>query len=183
MSSTSIVLNTFGFFPTPARVRQRMMELIEVRQGDVLLEPSAGLGHIARQLRERYPDNPLHVIERDPAMVNHLILEGFQVVGRDFLSYRGKADVIMMNPPFGKGFIDLDHYWHAWTCLNPGGRLISVLHEASVYPVYTTGRPVNFARWLMAHGGGRERCEDGAFLYSDRPSSVPTALAWVTKPL
>lgn len=83
--------NTDGldFFPTPAETAQAMIEAAEITEGMAVLEPSAGMGHIAEQIREAGIDPD--VVEFDFARRELLEAKGFNVVGRDFteLSPRG----------------------------------------------------------------------------------------------
>jgi len=42
----------FDFFPTPKPLATRMAELADIKQGDTVLEPSAGNGNLADAARE-----------------------------------------------------------------------------------------------------------------------------------
>lgn len=77
------------FFPTPAETAQAMIDAAELKEGMAVLEPSAGMGHIAEQIREAgfEPD----VVEFNGDRRELLELKGFQIAGNDFmeLSPRG----------------------------------------------------------------------------------------------
>jgi phospholipid N-methyltransferase len=54
-----------GFFPTPRPVISRMLELAEIKDGDRVLEPSAGKGDILDMIREQHPDASVTAIEQN----------------------------------------------------------------------------------------------------------------------
>jgi hypothetical protein len=101
-----------------------------------ILEPSAGLGKIARWIRSLYAglgreDYTLHCCELHPVNRGLLRKQGFQVVADDFLAYRLQAGapayhIIIMNPLF-LGHEYIEHIEHAWSLLDPReGRLVFV---------------------------------------------------------
>lgn len=114
-----------GFFPTPEFVAWKMIELAKIKSTDILLEPSAGTGNIARFFPT---ENKATLIEPSkklssqiPPCENHTIIntlfEGFSILN--------KFDVIIMNPPFGKKSDKaLSHFKKAMMHLKPDGRLI-----------------------------------------------------------
>lgn len=82
--------NTDGldFFPTPASTVQSMIDAAEIKEGMSVLEPSAGMGHIAEMIRAEgvEPD----VIELANDRKELLEAKGFNVVGRDFMDMNGR---------------------------------------------------------------------------------------------
>lgn len=115
-----------GFFPTPKHLIEKMFSMARVFENESVLEPSAGLGHIAEAIKEKYPQNDLNLIEVNSSLSDVLIKKGFNVQNKDFLQTSKKYDVIFMNPPFEKGQ-DIDHVNHAFKLLNPGGRLVAIM--------------------------------------------------------
>src|SRR5579859_5283461 len=90
-----------------------------------VLEPSAGLGHLADAIRARYPMVTIEVCEVDPYRRAVLMSKGYTVVHEDFLRYRpGPSrfyDVCLMNPPFslsGDTSVFLNHIRHAYAMLS-----------------------------------------------------------------
>lgn len=169
-----------SFFPTPDRVANALIDRANIQPGDVILEPSAGKGNIARLIRERYPNNQLLVIERDPLLRLHLLVEGFDLVGTDFLTFREPVDVVIQNPPFSNNYQDIDHFCHAWRVARRC--VVSLLHEYSVFKQFDrpTYKPMVFQRWLVRMGLSRTRVPNG-FLDSECATPVRTAIVWGSK--
>lgn len=132
---------TYQFFETPKDVARQMVELANIKNGMMILEPSAGHGAIAEAIASDDNEAPhycngLIMVEIDP--VKCKVLEEKKiasVICADFLGTfadeYGQFDRIIMNPPFTKGQ-DADHVLHAFEkCLYPGGRLVSIM-SASV---------------------------------------------------
>lgn len=71
------------FFPTPASVADEMVETADIQPGMSVLEPSAGMGHIAERIRAAGVDPD--VVELSNERNELLEAKGFRVVGRDFM--------------------------------------------------------------------------------------------------
>lgn len=71
------------FFPTPETTVREMIQIADIKEGMTVLEPSAGMGHIAEMIQAEgvEPD----VVEFSSARRELLELKGFNVVGDDFL--------------------------------------------------------------------------------------------------
>lgn len=109
-----------GFFPTPEALTMHILTMIDFPEGCSTSEPGAGLGHLAKFL----PDP--ECFEINPDLADALKEKGFNVVGSDWLQNKKKFDRIVMNPPFEKGQAET-HTRHAYDCLKPNGKLVSVL--------------------------------------------------------
>lgn len=170
--------NIPGFFPTPPGVIARMLELAQVAAYHHTLEPSAGKGDIADALRA-VGCEPL-VCECSPALRDILAAKGYKFFGTDFLECSPLADGferIVMNPPFERGQ-DIDHIRHAYTCLRPGGRLVSVM---SAGPSFRTDRKSeDFRAWFMAVGGEKVVLRD-AFVDAFRPTGTQSVLVVIDR--
>ena len=101
-----------------------------------VIEPSAGLGHIADAFRVRYPMATIEVCEVDPYRRAVLASKGYTVVAEDFLCYHPPADhfydLCLINPPFtlnGDTSAFLKHIRHAYAMLadHPLSKLVSVV--------------------------------------------------------
>lgn len=101
-----------------------------------VLEPSAGLGHLADAFRERYPMTTIEVCELDPFRRAVLEAKGYRVVAEDCLQYHPppdrRYDIVLMNPPFtidGDPFTFIRHITHAEELLfdRPLSKLVSVV--------------------------------------------------------
>lgn len=117
-------------FPTPDHIVEQMVQLAEIQEGHVILEPSAGTGNILRQLRGIADGRTQRIaVEINPQLCSILRQVDPQatIVNGDFLDYASEArfDRIVMNPPF-ESAIDIEHIMHAMTLLKPGGRLVAL---------------------------------------------------------
>lgn len=118
---------TFQLFETPAEVVEMMLDAINLRPREQVLEPSAGRGAIVRPLT----DHGCHVVcvEIDPAHRKDLFDAGaVEVHMMDFLDYAHggvswRVDAIAMNPPFTNSQ-DIEHLRVAHGLLNDGGRMV-----------------------------------------------------------
>lgn len=119
----------FGLFESPADVVATVFERLGgVKEGERILEPSAGRGRLADEARQRGGD--VHCVEIQPELCTTLRGKGHKVTQGDFLQMTpgdlGLFDIVVMNPPFDRGR-DCDHVRHALQFLKPGGRLVSVM--------------------------------------------------------
>jgi hypothetical protein len=113
------------YYPTPELIARAAVEMARVGPEDVVLEPSAGTGHIADLL----PRGRTTCVEIAPLHCKVLTGKGYSPWCRDFLDYaRGGAhfDRIVMNPPYSEGRW-LAHLRAAADLLNANGRLVAVL--------------------------------------------------------
>ncbi|MFC0225651.1 class I SAM-dependent methyltransferase [Serratia aquatilis] len=114
------------FYPTPASLAERCIELADIGLNDVCLEPSAGMGGLA----EFMPQDRTTCVEISPVHCRVLEAKGFSVVQADFIkwaeSQNAKFDRIVMNPPFSEGRA-VAHVQAAAECLKPGGRLVAIM--------------------------------------------------------
>ena len=71
------------FFPTSPAVVEQMISAAEISEGMSVLEPSAGMGHIADGIRNEGVDPDVVELANDRKEL--LRQKGFNVVGRDFM--------------------------------------------------------------------------------------------------
>lgn len=167
------------FFPTPASVAQQMVETADIKEGMAVLEPSAGMGHIAEQIREAGVDPD--VVEMSNDRRELLDAKGFNVVGRDFMDASGAYDRIIMNPPFSDRR-DIEHVRHAYDLLKPGGRLVAIMGEGSFFG--SDKKATEFRDWLDGLGGTSEKLEEGTFMDPSLPvnTGVNARMVVIDKP-
>lgn len=149
------------FFPTPVAVTEEMLAAADIRPGMAVLEPSAGMGHIADRIREKGVE-PV-VAELEPQKRELLEAKGYEVVGKDFMKdvSEGKSyDRIAMNPPFSKRQ-DTEHVRRAYDLLKPGGRLVAIVSEGSFFG--KDSKAAEFRDWLEEVGGTSEKLAEGSF--------------------
>ena len=124
-----------GYFPTPAKIVDKMIELADIQEGQLVLEPSAGQGHIA--------DRIMPLLGRDPGMLvlceslaengnilhekGYIYQEGFFTYHRYCEENRILFDRIVMNPPFAPSQSDLLHVTTAFKLLAPNGILVAIM--------------------------------------------------------
>ncbi|BBT40929.1 DUF4942 domain-containing protein [Pseudomonas putida] len=112
------------FYPTPASVAEKAIELADIQPGHVCLEPSAGQGGLA----DLMPKDSTTCVEISELHCKILEAKGHKVVEADFLKVAGlgKFDRIVMNPPFSEGRWQA-HLKHAAVLLSDIGRLVAIL--------------------------------------------------------
>jgi phospholipid N-methyltransferase len=155
-----------GFFPTPPPLARQLVASLDVRRGEVALEPSAGTGRIADALLEA--GAVVHAVERDAKMRAALHGRGFFVSDEDdFMLYSPVPsvgfDVIAMNPPFCQvGLGDhIDHVRKAFDLLRSGGRLAAIMPASIIFR--QDRRHTQFRSWATGLGGHIEPLPDGSF--------------------
>lgn len=148
------------FFPTPASVVDEMLEAANATDDMRVLEPSAGMGHIADRMRESgiEPD----VIELSGDRRELLTAKGYNLVGNDFLEFSSDEgyDRIIMNPPFGDRR-DALHVQHAYSLLKPGGRIVSIMGEGVFFG--KDAKAQEFRSWMESLGASDEKLDEGTF--------------------
>lgn len=146
------------FFPTPISTSDEMIETADIKEGMKVLEPSAGMGHIAERIRSAgfEPD----VVEFSGDRRELLELKGFNVVGSNFLDITEKYDRIIMNPPFSNRR-DEEHVRHAYNLLKPNGKLVAIMGEGVFFG--SDKRATEFREWLESVGGTSEKLDEGTF--------------------
>ncbi|RLA49223.1 MAG: SAM-dependent methyltransferase, partial [Gammaproteobacteria bacterium] len=153
------------FFPTPSGTADEMVSVAGIESGMTVLEPSAGMGHIAERIRESGVEPS--VIEYSNKRSELLKEKGFNVVGDDFLEFdEGTYDRIIMNPPFSDKR-DVAHVKHAYDMLNTNGRLVAIMSEHVFFA--SDKKAVAFREWLDKVGATDEKLEAGTFSDASLP--------------
>lgn len=132
------------YYPTPAKLARIAVELAEIGDTDLCLEPSAGQGGIA----DFMPADRTTCIEISPLHCAVLRAKGFKTVECDFVIYADmepfarEFDVVVMNPPFSEGRAKL-HTELASHKVKAGGRLVAIL------PALMRGKALLGKCWTM----------------------------------
>lgn len=175
------------YFPTPIDVVGLMLEYADIEDGMSILEPSAGSGHIANELRSRFPSSSIGVVEISGLLCRTLAAQDWRPVQADFLTWAPSTgpqqlDRIVMNPPFGCDGVgtDINHVKHAFELLAPGGRLVSLMSDGVFYR--GDAKAQEFRAWLESLDGMDFELPEGAFLNGDRPTSWAARVVVITKP-
>lgn len=115
-------------FQTPRPVSSQLVDLLDVSEGQRILEPSAGLGRILDAMPSGVE---LVAVDISPDCCRALKTRSSLAVHEgDFLSFDpaqlGTFDRVAMNPPFTMRS-DIRHVMHAIKFLKPGGLLASIV--------------------------------------------------------
>lgn len=148
-------------FYTPDHISESMVRLANVVAGENVLEPSAGVGSIAKAIAKTKAE--LTCVELNPDSAAVLESSGFAVHCRDFLECKedeicGPFDAVIMNPPFTKNQA-FEHVLHAAGMLCDMGVLVAIVPNGN-----PRGK-VLAAKWdeLMGHCEYQEELEAGTF--------------------
>lgn len=152
----------FGQFDSPPEVVAEVMRLARIEPGMTVLEPSAGIGNIAKAAESA--GGIVSVVEIDPKRAAAL---GDHALVRDFLGMEPTEffDRVVMNPPFARQ-ADIDHVMHALKFLRPNGLLVSVM-SASI--LFRGNKKTAAFRDLVGERGSVERLPARAFIESGTP--------------
>lgn len=161
LDSGTLEVKRDGFFETPHAVVSRMLELLDIRPFHLVLEPSAGMGAIAKAVAAKGAN--VYCVESNTQRAEALNKMGFNVWQEDFLSMADdwqRFDFVIMNPPFEE-LQDVDHVQHAYKMLCDGGTLVSIMSESPFFRNDTKSK--NFREWLELVGGYSEKLPEGSF--------------------
>lgn len=176
----------YQYFPTPKKVADKLVKLAGVREGETILEPSAGQGAIIDSIRAAAPENMVFYVEKMPTN-SHILKQKYQdqenifsmfADDDDFLNLAGESfDKIVANPPFS-GNQDIQHIMKMWDLLKPGGRLVSL---ASRHFQFAEGRvEKEFREFLGANRATTTDVPAGAFKESG--TNIATCIIVLNKP-
>lgn len=179
-----------GFFPTPAGLAAEVVAKAGIVEGDIIMEPSAGLGHLAEAITEAHPNNKLVCMEIYQPLAEALNLKGYEAVNADFLMCAGiepdlRPNKIVMNPPFENNQ-DIEHVLHAYNLLAPGGRVVAIMagnkFNSEEYKNTVTGLQKKQFEELVNNYGTWEQNPIGSFASAFRPTGVNTITVILDKP-
>jgi predicted RNA methylase len=173
-----------GHFPTPAPLARRLVDIADVHDGMIALEPSAGTGRIVDALL--VVGAGVTAIEHHQGRATALAgaYPGVRVIRADFMTWAPPTDWgyarVVMNPPFCKvGEGDgMDHTHRAFGHLHGGGVLVSVL-PASV-KFRKDRRYAEFRAFVADAGGEIDDLPEDSFKESG--TSVRTVVVRMVRP-
>lgn len=115
---------THQYYPTPEKLARLAVDLAEIQDGDICLEPQAGTGGIAKYMSK----DQTVCVELSSLFCKTLGQYASKVINGDFLAMDnlGKFDKIIMNPPFSEGRAKL-HTEHAAIMVADNGILVAIL--------------------------------------------------------
>ncbi|MCC0179912.1 class I SAM-dependent methyltransferase [Waterburya agarophytonicola K14] len=178
IKQTAIKQQIWDFFPTPTDAIAKILEVAQLDPKHLVLEPSAGSGDLASAIAASGIEK-IDCFELQPLLQKALKLQGFNLIGTDFLTSSPQPiyDRILANPPFGNNGVTR-HTQHAYKFLKPGGKLVTLAHHYQLQP---SKRDRDFFDWLKSVQA-RFLNLSRAFQKSDRPTSVPIQLIAIDKP-
>lgn len=162
LTSEITVPQDFGFFPTPAPVVERLIELADIAPGMTALEPSAGTGNIVAGLHAAGAVvDAIELLDKNIAALKTQGLATLIGIG-DFLETPAQPiyDRVVMNPPFERQ-ADIKHVLHALRFLKPDGLLVSVM--ASSVTFRDNKLTTDFRALIRERGGEIEGLPEGSF--------------------
>ncbi len=128
---------------TPESLARRMVSLANLNSGSMVLEPDAGIGNIADEVKKITP----HVLCIEPVYEFRKVLDfkGYTLLGSDLFECPQDPifDAVLMNPPFTE---ECRHIRYAYGFVKPGGVLVSVCAQRVEY--LDTGEYREFREWL-----------------------------------
>lgn len=169
------------FFNSTDVVANEAMNYLELEEGMSVLEPSAGVGHLA--------DAAAAVVGKENVTTNEFAFglneflkeKGYQGTQGDFLALEPepKHDRVLMNPPFSKDQ-EIKHIEHAYKFLKPGGRLVAV--TSSMAGNRSNKTNVAFKEWMDEVGAFEVPLPEGAFKDAINPTNVNAKIIVIDKP-
>lgn len=128
------------YYPTPENVAQYAVDAADIKTGDIVLEPSAGIGNIADLVPK---DANMVCVEVSALRCGILESKGYVTHLADFIKWAAtqrheSVNKIVMNPPFDRGQWKA-HVEHAAPLLKRGGRLVAILPEGAEGKFYLDG--------------------------------------------
>lgn len=125
------------FYPTPEDLAAEVLAAAEIDGTHTVLEPSAGVGGIARLLPNSGSVTCVEVSDVFCRVLQELGMgrvESGDFLGKSFPAF----DRVVMNPPFDQGRWPA-HVQHAATMVKDGGRLVAILPSGAVNSLKTLG--------------------------------------------
>lgn len=175
------------YYPTPSHlVKEMYHKMNKVQRYLTILEPSAGKGHIIKEVQKLSESRngcktmTIDAIEVETEFQHILRGEGIKVVHDDFLTFETfkSYNCIIMNPPFSCGD---KHLMHAMKMQEKrGGQVICILNAETIRNPHTNLR-VDIINKLAEYTAEIEYFED-AFMDAERKTAVEIALISVTFP-
>lgn len=170
------LLKSWDLFPSPTWVVELLLDTAQIKPGMLCLDPSAGFGNLSIALRKA--GGIVEVIEILPALQTHLTLQGFTVVGSDFLTSNlsNRYQRVVQNPPFS---LQISHIKKAYQCLSKGGKLVSLMSNS--FWCYNTSFYRQFRYWLTIVNAQIIELPWGLFVNSERFTNVKCSLVVIDK--
>lgn len=120
---------SYQFYPTKEELASDMTYLLDLgKYKSEILEPSAGHGALALEVKDVWKNSSVTCVELDTLNFEILKSKGLNAVNCDFLEFKStkKFDAVIMNPPFNQGQAEA-HVKKAYKHLGDSGVLVACL--------------------------------------------------------
>ena len=175
------------FYPTPAHLINKMLDGIDFKQINSILEPSAGKGDIVEVVKNKFKyryssynwlekEKQLDIdcIEIDDNLQHILKGKNFRIVHNDFLTFESykKYDLIVANFPFSEGD---KHLLKAIEIQErTGGKIVCLINAETIKNPYSNTRK-DLLQKLEDYNANIEYIQN-AFVDAERKTPVEVAL-------
>lgn len=161
-------------FFTPPEIANQLVEYARIKDTDLILEPSAGIGNIVQAINRVLPNKQVDCFEiLEANQIELTKLPTVNLIGSDFMDAgtQQKYNVIVMNPPFQK-HQDITHIQKAYTLLADNGRLVSIVSWHSFNCSHKVD--ISFRAWLDTLDTSIYDIAAGAF--EESGTTIPTRI-------
>lgn len=177
-----------SFFATPSWLAARMVEEASIGAGDVVLEPSAGMGAIIDAVFAA--GGKVVAVELSSDRSRFLAgkydgVDAVQVINGDFMDLGANIpaafDAVLINPPFsgaGNRSLFADHVERALSYLRPEGTIVAILPSSFVFS--SDRRVVALREKLAGWGAAVEELPEGTF--KDAGTMVRSVMVVASRP-
>lgn len=178
-------LQKMQYYATPIPIVEEMITLSNLTKNSVILEPSAGDGRIIQAVNKQGLKNKVYAVEINTTLAYNLVDFTDNVYMGEFETFYEKHKLnknrlgitnVIMNPPFSNQR-DALHIQMAFDLLQPGGRLVAIASENSLY--YDTDVTRNFKRFLRNNNAIIKPLEDNTFKHSK--TTIDTVMIIIDK--
>ncbi|MGG0308397.1 DUF4942 domain-containing protein [Priestia megaterium] len=180
--------NNPDFYPTPKELQRKMLNKLDFKRIQSVLEPSAGAGDLVEGIIKQFDftknyhrtnKHDIDTIELDENLSHILKGKNYRVVHDNFLSYETfkKYDAIIANFPFSEGD---KHLLKAIKMQSNGGKIVALINSETLKNPYTNTRK-ELVRQLENYNAEVEFL-DNAFSDAQRKTDVSTALVYIDIP-
>ncbi len=152
--------------------------MADLKDGELVLEPSAGIGLLAEGILKHNKNVQLHCVELNQQCREELIKNGFKLVGNDFFMFdpKIKYDCVIGAPNF-RDNIDCEHVKKMFDCTKNGGRVVSIMSPH--WMIGETKRQIEFRNWIKDKKYHIEMLPD--YSYIENGKTVPTIIIRIEK--
>ena len=163
---------------TSHQVISGLLKDLEIKDGDRILEPSAGYGLLCDGIIKNHPNINLECVELNQECKTVLKNKGYNVVGSDFFLFKPdyQYDFIMAAPNF-RDNVDCKHVMKMYDLLKDGGTLSSIM--SPYWLIGDSELQKEFREWLKGKKHTIDVLPDNTFM--EDGNTVPTIIIKIIK--